>query len=146
MLRADDLVKRFGERAAVDHLSFEILAGQAVGFLGPNGAGKTTTMRLLTGFLPPDAGRAEVLGLEVQAHGLEARRRLGYLPEDNPLYEELEVTESLHYAARLRGLNEPESRLRRVKDAARRCGLKTRVCRSLEKFSALLADTDAGGR
>lgn len=124
MLKAHGLIKRFGDRLAVDGMTFEVPSGQAVGLLGPNGAGKTTTMRLLTGYLPPDAGTSEILGLDVQTRALEARRRLGYLPEDNPLYEELEVSESLHYAARLRGLGDPGQRLARVKEAVRRCALK----------------------
>src|SRR5579883_1250047 len=102
MIKAAGLTKRFGARAAVDDLSFEIPRGQIVGFLGPNGAGKTTTMRLLTGFLPADAGRAEVLGLDVASQGRAVRQRLGYLPENNPLYDDLEVVDSLRFCARLR--------------------------------------------
>ena len=80
MILANGLTKRFGAHAAVDGLSFEIPRGQIVGFLGPNGAGKTTTMRLLTGFLPADEGRAEVLGLDVASEGRAVREKLGYLP------------------------------------------------------------------
>ena len=135
MLRAEGLTKRFGTRPAVEDLSFEVRAGEAVGFLGPNGAGKTTTMRLLTGFLPADAGRAEVFGVDAAEDPLAARRLLGYLPEDNPLYEELEVVETLHYAARLRGLSDDAARLARVKDALRRCGLKPVIGRRVWELS-----------
>jgi ABC-2 type transport system ATP-binding protein len=123
MLRAQGLTKRFGATTAVDGLSFEVRAGEAVGFLGPNGAGKTTTMRLLTGFLPADAGRAEVFGVDVAADPLSARRKLGYLPEDNPLYENESVVDALQFAARLRGLTDEARRGARVREALRRCGL-----------------------
>jgi ABC-2 type transport system ATP-binding protein len=122
-LKAQGLSKFFGGAAAVSDLGFEVSVGEAVGFLGPNGAGKTTTMRMLTGFLPPDAGSAQVLGVDVAERPLEARRLLGYLPEDNPLYEDLEVTDCLHFSGRLRGM-EPELREKRVREAVRRCGLK----------------------
>ena len=134
MLRAQGLIKRFAGRAAVAGMTFDVPAGQVVGFLGPNGAGKTTTMRLLTGFLPADAGRAEVAGVDVAARPLEARRRLGYLPEDNPLYEELEVVETLEYAARLRGLD-GASGSARLRDVVRRCGLKPVVGRRVWELS-----------
>ncbi len=135
MLSAQNLVKRFAGRPAVDGMTFEVPAGQAVGLLGPNGAGKTTTMRLLAGFLPPDEGRALVAGLDAQAQALEARRRLGYLPEDNPLYEDLEVVESLTYSARLRGLADDGRRAAAVRDAVRRCGLKLAVGKRVWELS-----------
>jgi len=124
MIKAAGLTKRFGARAAVDDLSFEIPRGQIVGFLGPNGAGKTTTMRLLTGFLPADAGRAEVLGLDVASQGRAVRQRLGYLPENNPLYDDLEVVDSLRFCARLRSLS-PERAERRIRDVLAQCGLNS---------------------
>ena len=105
MIRAAGLTKRFGARTAVDRLDFEIAKGQVVGFRGPNGAGKTTTMRLLTAYLPADEGRAELMGIDVGLRPLEARRRLGYLPENNPLHEEFEVTDTLQFTARLHGFN-----------------------------------------
>ena len=135
MIRAQGLIKRFGGRAAVDGMTFEVPSGQAVGLLGPNGAGKTTTMRLLTGYVPADEGTCSIAGVDVQARGLEARRRLGYLPEDNPLYEELEVTESLRYAARLRGITDASERERRVKETARRCGLRAAVGKRIWELS-----------
>ena len=127
MILARDLTKRFGGRTAVDRVSFEIPQGQIVGFLGPNGAGKTTTMRLLTAYLPADEGRAEVAGLDVAEAPLEARRRLGYLPEDNPLWEDLELTEALHFAGRLRGLTDDGARAARVKAVVKSCGLRREV-------------------
>ena len=124
MILADNLTKRFGDRVAVDHVSFSISKGQVVGFLGPNGAGKTTTMRLLTAYLPADEGRAELAGLSVEREPLAVRRRLGYLCEDNPLWEDLEVTDALHFAGRLRGLSDDARRAARVKAVVRSCGLR----------------------
>ena len=127
MITAVNLTKRFGERVAVDHVSFDIPRGQVVGFLGPNGAGKTTTMRLLTAYLGADEGRAELAGLSVADKPLEVRRRLGYLPEDNPLWDDLELTETLHFFGRLRGLADDAARAARVKAVVKSCGLRREV-------------------
>ena len=127
MITAVNLTKRFGERVAVDHVSFDIPRGQVVGFLGPNGAGKTTTMRLLTAYLGADEGRAELAGLNVSEEPLAVRRRLGYLPEDNPLWEDLELTEALHFFGRLRGLADDAARAARVKAVVKSCGLRREV-------------------
>jgi ABC-2 type transport system ATP-binding protein len=127
MILARNLTKRFGGRVAVDHVSFDIPQGQVVGFLGPNGAGKTTTMRLLTAYLPADEGQAELAGLSVAEQPLAVRRRLGYLAEDNPLWEDLELTESLHFAGRLRGLTDDAARNARVKAVVKSCGLRREV-------------------
>ncbi|MDD5628832.1 MAG: ATP-binding cassette domain-containing protein [Elusimicrobia bacterium] len=127
MILAQNLTKRFGGRAAVDHVSFDIPQGQVVGFLGPNGAGKTTTMRLLTAYLPADEGHAELAGLDVAEQPLAVRRRLGYLPEDNPLWEDLELTEALHFVGRLRGLGDDGLRAARVRAVVKSCGLRREV-------------------
>jgi ABC-2 type transport system ATP-binding protein len=99
-----DVVKHFGDVRAVDGVSFSIGRGEVVGFLGPNGAGKTTTMRLITQALEADEGRIEIDGTSVAAAPLEARRRIGYLPETNPLYGDMLVSEFLEFVARLRGI------------------------------------------
>lgn len=125
MIKAENLTKRFGSFTAVDHLSFEIESSQVVGFLGPNGAGKTTTMRLLTAYLPADEGRAELLGTDVSENALKVRRRLGYLPENNPLYEDLEVTDALDFVGRLRGLSGASHRKERIKAVLKTCGLRS---------------------
>jgi ABC-2 type transport system ATP-binding protein len=104
MIRADDLTKQFGNRCAVDGLSFEAQQGDILGFLGPNGAGKTTTMRMLTGFLPPTAGSAIVAGYDIQKESIEVRKRVGYLPETVPLYSEMSSYEYLDFFAHLRHL------------------------------------------
>lgn len=122
VIRAENLVKRFGKRAAVDGLSFEVPAGQVCGLLGPNGAGKTTTLRLLAGYLPPDAGTASLAGLDVEQKPREARARLGYLPENNPLDPELDAVETLELAAGLRGMP-PARAEERIAWAVKACAL-----------------------
>src|SRR3954452_1815712 len=104
MIKVEGLTKRYARTVAVNDISFEVEKGQIVGFLGPNGAGKTTTMRILTGFLPPTAGKANVAGFDVQDHPMEVKRRIGYLPETPPLYPEMEVREYLQFAGQLKGI------------------------------------------
>ncbi|HEX6938110.1 MAG TPA: ATP-binding cassette domain-containing protein [Longimicrobiales bacterium] len=104
MITVDGVTKRYGALVAVDDLSFEIDRGEVVGFLGPNGAGKTTTMRMLAGTLEPDAGVVRIDGRPLGEAPLEAKRRIGYMPESNALYAEMLVSEYLDYAAELRGL------------------------------------------
>jgi ABC-2 type transport system ATP-binding protein len=110
MITVENVTKRYGPLVAVDNLSFQVDRGEVVGFLGPNGAGKTTTMRLLTGTLQPDEGRITLDGLYIGEQPEAVKRRIGYLPELNPLYEDMLVCEYLEYAGRLRGLEGPELR------------------------------------
>src|SRR5919202_3164435 len=105
MIRVEGLTKRYARTVAVDNISFEVEKGQIVGFLGPNGAGKTTTMRVLTCFLPPTAGSAEVAGFDVVEKPLEVKKRIGYLPETPPLYPEMDVGDYLAFTGRLKGLS-----------------------------------------
>jgi ABC-2 type transport system ATP-binding protein len=105
MIEVRDLTKRYGEREAVHSITFSVDRGQILGFLGPNGAGKTTTMRMLTGFLPPSSGTARVAGYDVFTHSAEVRRRIGYLPENPPLYMDMTVRSYLAFVARLKGLS-----------------------------------------
>jgi len=104
MIEVRELTKRYGDRVAVDSISFSAERGQILGFLGPNGAGKTTTMRMLTGFLPPSSGSARVAGFDVFSESSEVRRRIGYLPENPPLYADMTVRSYLGFVARLKGL------------------------------------------
>ena len=103
LLEIDGLTRRFGAFTAVDGVSFRVERGEVVGFLGPNGAGKSTTMRMIAGFLEPSAGRARILGHDVVADGLRARRALGFLPEGAPVYPDMTVTGFLRFTARIRG-------------------------------------------
>lgn len=102
MITARNLSKSFGAIRAVSDLSFSIGKGEVVGFLGPNGAGKTTTMRMITGFLAPDSGEVEIDGVNILKNPLEAQRKIGYLPENNPLYPQMLVSEILNFFADLR--------------------------------------------
>ena len=104
MLEVRDLHKRYGAFHAVRGISFDVTAGEVVGFLGPNGAGKTTTMKIITGYLMMDSGTARVDGLDVVQDSLAVRRGIGYLPEHAPLYEDLTVTEALKFVADIRGM------------------------------------------
>lgn len=97
----DHLTKIYGTQRAVDGISFAAKKGEILGFLGPNGAGKTTTMKILTGFLPQNGGKATVCGFDTESQSMEVRRRIGYLPEHNPLYKNQYVREYLRFAARL---------------------------------------------
>jgi ABC-2 type transport system ATP-binding protein len=107
-----DVVKTFGETRAVDEVSFSIGRGEVVGFLGPNGAGKTTTMRLLTQHLEPDAGTIKIDGLSISEQSAKIRRRIGYLPETNPLYRDMLAGEYITFMGRLRGMSTEEIRSR----------------------------------
>ena len=104
MIKIDNLVKSFGAKRAVDGISFAVERGEVLGFLGPNGAGKSTTMRMITGFMPPTAGRVSVGGYDVVEAPLEAKRLIGYLPENAAAYPDMTVRGFLRFAAELRGL------------------------------------------
>jgi len=100
-VKVEELTKLYGAQKAIDSVSFEAHKGEILGFLGPNGAGKTTTMKIITGFIPQSSGKASVCGYDVESASLEARRRIGYLPENNPLYKEMYVKEYLSFVAKL---------------------------------------------
>src|ERR671938_975346 len=108
MIKVDGLTKRYARTIAVDNISFEVEKGQIVGFLGPTGAGKTTTMRVLTCFLPPTAGSANVAGFDILEQPLEVKKRIGYLPETPPLYPDMDTGEYLAFVGRLKGLSKTE--------------------------------------
>jgi len=122
LVRLQEVAKSFGEVRAVDGVSFSIDRGEVVGFLGPNGAGKTTTMRLITRALEPDSGSIEIDGRSVDSDPAEARRRIGYLPEANPLYQDMLVGEFLVFMAKLRGI-EPAQSADRIDPAVEQTGI-----------------------
>ena len=135
MIKVDNLTKRFGRHPAVTGATFAVEQGEVVGFLGPNGAGKTTTIRMLTGFLPPSSGSASIDGLDVNRHSLEARRRIGYLPESVPLYRDMRVREYLRFRGQLKGLGGNALRTR-MDEVLERCGLRDvrrKMIRTLSK-------------
>jgi ABC-2 type transport system ATP-binding protein len=122
MIKVANLTKRFGGVTVLDNLSFEVKRGEIVGFLGPNGAGKTTTMRILSCYLPPTGGTVTIDGLDVLKNSLEVRRRIGYLPENVPIYHDMRVIEYLRYRSRLKGLSGRKMRSR-IEEVISRCGL-----------------------
>ena len=125
MIKVENLTKRFAGVTAIQDLNFEVAKGEIVGFLGPNGAGKSTTMKILTGYLPATSGRASIAGFDVFEQSIEARRRIGYLPENTPLYTDMRVGEYLRYRANLKGV--PGSKVReRVGDVLELCSLRDR--------------------
>src|SRR5690242_5846073 len=108
LIEASDLEKRFGEIQAVNGISLEVKKGEVLGFLGPNGAGKSTTMKMLTGFLDPDAGCARIAGIDVQEEPKLAKRKLGYLPEGAPCYGDMTARAFLTFIAEIRGFERDE--------------------------------------
>ncbi len=111
MIRVEGLTKDYGPRRVISDVTFDAAPGEILGFLGPNGAGKTTTMRILTGYMPPTSGKAEVAGFDVVDKSLEVRRRVGYMPETVPLYPDMTVFDYLKYMADLRRVSEAEDRV-----------------------------------
>jgi ABC-2 type transport system ATP-binding protein len=134
MIKVENMTKRYARAVAVDDISFEVQKGEIVGFLGPNGAGKTTTMRVLTCFMPPSAGRAEVAGFDVTRQPMEVKRRIGYLPETPPLYPDMEVVEYLQFCGKLKGLGKSELQSR-VNEAMKRCNVDDVAKKLINKLS-----------
>ncbi len=123
MLEVKELRKKYGERDAVRNISFKVEKGEVLGFLGPNGAGKTTTMRMITGFLPPTSGTAVIEGYDIIDEPIKAKKNIGYLPENSPLYAEMTVENYLNFIADVRGMN-GEYRKKRLKTVIELCHLE----------------------
>ncbi len=117
------LTKQYGNQLAVNEVSFTCDKGEIVGFLGPNGAGKSTTMKIITGYIPATSGKAEVCGFDVAQQAAEVKKRIGYLPEHNPLYLDMYVREHLEFAGKLYGLKGALLQSR-VDEMMNRCGLE----------------------
>jgi ABC-2 type transport system ATP-binding protein len=135
MIEVQGLTKFYGNKAAVDNLTFSVEQGEVVGFLGPNGAGKTTTMRVLSCFMPPTSGSAKVAGYDIHADSIEVRRRIGYLPEHVPLYTELTVTQYLNFVAEAKAVPRVQRR-QKVGEVIERCLLhdvRGRIINTLSK-------------
>jgi ABC-2 type transport system ATP-binding protein len=118
-----NLTKRYGDQTAVNDMSFDVQTGEILGFLGPNGAGKTTTMKIITCFMPPTSGTVEVDGLNIFDNSLEVRKKIGYLPEMNPLYHDMNVLDYLEYSAELHGLRGTAAQ-QRIREMVHVCGLE----------------------
>lgn len=134
MITVEKLTKFYGPVAAVRDISFTVEKGEIIGFIGPNGAGKSTTMKILTGYLPPSAGSATLAGFDVIDDSLSVRRRVGYLPENNPLYVEMRVGDYLHFAGRLRGLGRRD-RAERIGRVTKSCGLEDVFMKTIDELS-----------
>jgi ABC-2 type transport system ATP-binding protein len=113
-VKVDGLTKIYGEQKAIDKLCFQVDKGQILGFLGPNGAGKSTTMKILTGYLPPTEGSVEIGGYDLRLHPMEIRRLIGYLPENNPLYQDMYLREYLRFVAGFYEIKNIEGRISEV--------------------------------
>lgn len=108
MITARSLTKKYGKIEALKDISFDVQKGEILGFLGPNGAGKTTTMKIITGYFPPTSGSVQIGGLSIEKHCLECKRKIGYLPENVPLYHDLRVNEFFQFVARIKGVSSKE--------------------------------------
>src|SRR4051794_36677391 len=134
MINVHNLVKVFGVKRAVDGISFSVERGEVLGFLGPNGAGKSTSMRMITGFIPPTSGTATVGGFDVVEQGIEARRLIGYLPENAPAYTDMTVYSFLNFCAEIRGLR-GDAKKKAVNRVVEMCFLESVVHQSVETLS-----------
>src|SRR6202795_2564058 len=134
MIQVDRLTKSYGPVTAVRDVSFNVEKGQIVGFLGPNGAGKSTTMKILACFMSASGGSARVAGFDVFSQSLEVRRRIGYLPENSPLYADLSVSAYLDFVAEIKGVGR-SARRGRVADVMERCFISDMRNRMIGKLS-----------
>ncbi len=134
MIEAVNLTKRYGNISAIDNISFRISKGEIIGFLGPNGAGKTTTMKILTCFMRPTVGDVKIDGLDIYDNTNEIKKKIGYLPESNPLYYDMRVMEFLNYMARLKEI--PAAKIKNeLKEAIEKCGLENVYSRKIANLS-----------
>lgn len=134
MIKVENLVKAFGPKLAVNGVSFTLERGEVLGFLGPNGAGKSTTMRMITGFIPPTAGRITVGGHDMVENPIPAKRLIGYLPENAPAYTDMTVEGFLGFAAELRGLR-GDAKKRAISRAVEMCFLESVLYQSVDTLS-----------
>ena len=134
MIKVENLSKSFGQKRAVDGISFEVAKGEVLGFLGPNGAGKSTTMRMITGFIPPSTGSVSVCGLDVLEHPIEVKRRIGYLPEAAPSYTDMSVLSFLKFSAGMRGLR-GEGRRNAIRRVVELCHLESVLGQTIDTLS-----------
>src|SRR5271157_4392224 len=134
MIKVENLSKLFGPKVAVDHINFTVERGEVLGFLGPNGAGKSTTMRMITGFIPPSEGKVAVGGYDVVEAPIQARRLIGYLPENAPAYTDMTVLGFLNFAAEIRGMR-GEDRKKAVERVVETCFLQSVLHQSVETLS-----------
>ena len=135
MIEVENLVKRYGNHLAVDHLTFQVESGKIYGFLGPNGAGKSTTMNMMTGYIAPTEGTVRINGFDIQKNAEEAKRCIGYLPEIPPLYQDMTVLEYLRFAAALKKIpkKEVEKQLVDIMEMTMTTDVSERLIKNLSK-------------
>lgn len=131
-IKVDHVVKLYGTQTAVNKISFEVKSGEIVGFLGPNGAGKSTTMKMITGYIAPDAGHIQVCGIFVEGEAIATKQKIGYLPESNPLYLEMYVREYLDLMA---GLHQIKKRQERIEEVIKLTGLSAEAHKEIGQLS-----------
>ncbi len=134
MIEVENLTKRYGPTLAVSNVSFNVQEGEILGFLGPNGAGKTTTMRIITGFLSASEGRVRVSGFDVADEPLEAKKRIGYLPEIPPVYPDMTVNEYLAFVGRIKGVARGDLK-KRIGEVSEKCAVTDVAKRQIGKLS-----------
>jgi ABC-2 type transport system ATP-binding protein len=134
LIEVDKLTRYFGDITAIDNVTFRVEQGEVLGFLGPNAAGKTTTMRILTGFLPASKGTARVASFDVFQNPLEVKKRIGYLPENPPLYAEMTVYSFLDFIAKIKGID-PRDRKQKISNAIDKAGLGDRISTIVKHLS-----------
>ncbi|HLU92596.1 MAG TPA: ATP-binding cassette domain-containing protein [Membranihabitans sp.] len=133
-IKVENLTKYYGEQKAVDHISFEIRTGEVIGFLGPNGAGKSTTMKMMTGYMAPTEGTVIIEGIDVSVDPLKIKKKIGYLPENNPLYTDMAIIDYLWFCAEIQGMDRDEipGRIREMIDL---CGLDAEKHKNINELS-----------
>lgn len=134
MIEIKNLTKKFGSNVVLDNINFSVKKGEILGFLGPNGAGKSTTMKIITSFWFPTAGSIEIDGQSVQENSIATRRKIGYLPETVPLYDDMKVFEYLKFVAEIRGIEKDEIK-KSIKEAGEACGLGKVMKKPIEELS-----------
>lgn len=134
MIEIKNLTKKFGNSVVLDDISFEVKKGEILGFLGPNGAGKSTTMKIITSFWSPTSGTVKIDGLDVVESSLETRKKIGYLPETVPLYDDMRVYEYLKFIAEIRGIEKDDIK-KRIKEVVEDCGLSKVLRKPIEELS-----------
>ncbi len=134
MISVKAIEKSFGATKAVNDVSFDIGKSEVVGLLGPNGAGKTTTMRILTGFIPPDEGTVKIDGIDIRTNSIETRKKIGYLPESTPLYEDMVLIEYLDFIAEMRGIKKKDRR-NKLSEMIETCKLERMIRKNISELS-----------
>ncbi|HMB66168.1 MAG TPA: ABC transporter ATP-binding protein, partial [Patescibacteria group bacterium] len=134
MIEVKNLTKKFGDTKALDGIDFTVNKGEILGFLGPNGAGKTTAMKILTSFWPQDDGEVKIDDQDIKTHSLETRKKIGYLPETVPLYEDMTVYEYLKFVASVRDIKKADIN-DKIREVAGSCGLQNVLKKAVEELS-----------